>query len=478
VDQTFRRQFVLARKPVQAGPDWRVREIGHGWVLSFQEALAVAAAPGTADEIVLGALLRRDPATGEGAGRYVRIAWPHVLTDPAALLSVYHGGEGEGLVAAASPALAAFALTGTFRPPDIDAPLSHRALINYVPAPGSRWRGVRRLLPDQRIDLARGRVEHRPRPVPAIAGIEAATAIVAEELLGFAEDLRRQIPGTVFLPLTAGRDSRTVAAAFLAAGLPFETVTTRFPGKPETDITMAAAISARFGIRHHVIDLEPARPERGAALAEHVGWSYDDWDISHLFPGNAYRYQREGDAMIVAGCFEFGWPANHARLLGDFPFETATGEALWRAGRGGSEAASAFGGFLQDWLDWRRAHPTGLDWLTQFYLDQRLGAWRAGLEHGYDLLPALALHPANNARILAALRAPSPAERTADSLQERVIGRLAPDLLAFPVNPISLAERGQQARYRMRRGLTGLLKRALGPGALHSIRQILGGRPS
>jgi hypothetical protein len=350
------------------------------------------------------------------------------------------------------------ALTGEIPPFDIDDPLEHPGNGNYLPSPGTRWRAVRRLFCDQEIDLRTGAVEHADHGIRPLAAFDAACDVAAAELVRFAEELKSRIPGTVFLPLTAGLDSRTVAAAFLAAGLHFETVTFRYVGKPITDVRIAAAISRRFGLTHHIMGLEPAQPGIAALVERHTCGAVLSWGIKELFPGNAYRYQRPGDAMIAAGCFELG-RQYFARYLTGLDFPAASGaEILARRSRAAGPAA--FAPFLADWRDWRGAHLEGLDWINAFYLDQRLGAWRAALEQGTDLLPALVLNPANNARVYSALVTPEPAEQIEGRLQKAVIARLEPRLARFPVNPPTLGKR----LWRMRRNLVRRLGPVLGRG--------------
>lgn len=464
-----RKQFVIARRAVTVDTTWRQTDLADGWILSYQQDLALEIDTGdpVRPDVVIGALYCEDPATGRGAGRFARIRWPRVSGDPAGLLSLHVGRMDGELAVSSSPALAMLALTGTIPPYDITSPLRHPAArrtvpgssINYVPAPGTRWHAVRRLFCDQRIDLSTGAIEHADHGIRPLGGFEAACDLAASELLRFAGELKSRIPGTIFLPLTAGIDSRTLAAALLAADVPFETVTYRFVGKPETDITVAAAISRRCGLRHHVIDLEPLVPGVSELVERHVSGAVIGWDITHVFPGNVYRYLRPGDAMIRGCCFALG-RRHYARQLGDFDFAAANGAEIWRA-NSGEPGPEELSGFLDDWHDWRARHLDGLDWLSAHYLDQRLTGWEAALEHGYDLLPAVVLNPANNARIYSALLTLDPEDQAAGRLQKALIARFAPELTHFPINPLTLGDRLRRVRNRIRSRLQ--LRRRLAP---------------
>ena len=362
---------------------------------------------------------------------------------------MFYGRIGDAFALGSSPALVMLALTGAVPPFDLTDPLDHRGAINFVPAPGTRWHAVRRLFCDQAFDLATGEVVHADHGIRPLAGFAAAVETAAEELVGFARELAARTPGRIVLPLTAGLDSRTVAAAFLAAGIAFETTTQHYTGKPPTDVRIAAAISRRFGLKHQVVTLAtPPDTEAAARLAEHTAGAFLEWEHSHLYPGRAYRYLREGDAMIVAGCFELG-RQYYAKYFGDLDFAAAGGAAIWQR-RSGSPGPAGLTGFLDAWRDWRGAHMDGLDWVNAFYLDQRLGAWRASVEHGYDLMPMTALHPANSTPVLSALVTPEPADQAAGRLQRAVIARLAPALARFPLNPPTLVQRLHRLKVRVR----------------------------
>jgi hypothetical protein len=444
-----KRQFIICKEPVILDNNWFYEILKDKWVISYQKDLSISIdrADPENPKVVIGNMYCHDTSTDRGAGRYALIRWPEVRTDPAALLSIFHARVGKDLAVSSSPNLALLALTGKVPPFDITIPLEHRGAINFIPMPATRWHNVRRLFCDQSLNLVSGALTHVFHGIEPYPSFEQAIDKAASELVRFAMELKERVSGRVFLPLTAGLDSRTIAAAFLAADLPFETVTFRFAGKPETDITTAAAISRKYGLRHHVLELEGEDATAGHLLYEHTAGLVNDWEISDLFPGNAYRYQRYGDTMIVAGCFEFG-RQYYKKYFKDLDFLNSSGDEIWerRVGKPGPPMLTQY---LDEWRDWRGAHLGNLDWSNAFYLDQRLSAWRATVEHGYDLLQATALHPANNATVLAALITPSPEDQLAGRLQHELIARLAPELARFPINPVSLPEKLRKLRRRM-----------------------------
>lgn len=436
------RQFILSNAAIEVFPDWLATDLACGWKLYYHANLEVSPRPGQGHvaRYILGHAYNLNEITGTGAGRYALLDWPYVSTDAAALLGLHYGSREGRHVVSSSPGLAAYVLHGGFRPVDVDAPLEHRAAINYIPAPGTAFAGVRKLFHDQKIHLPSMIVEHRPSEIRPLASYGGAKTALAERLCGFAEELRRRVPGTVYLPLTAGLDSRLIAAAFSAAGLPFEAVTTEYVGKPDTDITVARAISRKLGIRHQVIGLKPFDHSRATALRQHTSGAYCDWENTHLFPGDAYRFLNPGDAMILGGCFEVGRQRSMIGCFAGADFGTITGEEVWLR-RVGKPGPQVYYGFLDEWIAWRRRHPTRMHFASAFYLDQRLSGWRASIELGYDLLPGVALNPANDPQIYSALITPNGEDQRSGRLQRETVAMLAPGIAQFAYNPVSLRRR-------------------------------------
>jgi hypothetical protein len=455
------RQVVCTNCAEFAPPGWRRIDLPGGWALHAHPDAAVTvlrddpAAPairiGHAFNLDAGPNGGGEDLSGtSGAGRFAVIDWPRILPDAGALLGLHYGARGDRRAVATSPALAAEAIAGAPVAPDVAGPAHPRLPINYIPAPGTPFSGIRRLLHDQALDLEAFAVRHRPSPIRPLASYEAALGVLADELCRFAEALKTRIPGTVYLPLTAGLDSRLIAASFVAAGLPFEAVTLDYVGKPRSDVTVARAIARRLGVRHQTIRLAPPDPGLAARFRAHTAGAFADWDNTHIFPGGGYRYLGRGDAMIVGACFEIGRQTAGGHCFRDVDLATATGAEVWRNRNGGQPAPAALAGFLDEWLAWRRAHPLPMDFAATFYLDQRIGGWRAALEHGYDLLPGLSLCPANNPRIYSAMITPGLEDQVAGRIQREAIGLLAPELVAFPHNPKTLRCHMKVLRRRVR----------------------------
>ena len=122
---------------------------------------------------MLGDACGEEPLDTATSGRYARLDWPHITTDRGAgTLSVFYGSDASAGVVRPAPAsrrrcCAAEPDVTPLQPvPDYQEELKHPSPMNYVPSPGSRYRNVRRLMRDQRLNIRTGGIEHLPSPLP------------------------------------------------------------------------------------------------------------------------------------------------------------------------------------------------------------------------------------------------------------------------------------------------------------------------
>src|SRR5262245_41848919 len=200
------RQFVISIQELCPGPAWASVDIAPSFKRSYNMQLRLTHTNGA---ITLGHQL------GDHSGRFVKIEWPYLYTDAAAMLAVFFGADASSGAISSSPALLAKALK---------LPISARQLrwggMNWFPH--SRVQGVRRLFRDQRLHIPTLTVERRPeQTLTAMPSVEDARLALASDLVNTAHGLARR-SNKIHVSLTAGIDSRTVFAAFLSAGVKFD----------------------------------------------------------------------------------------------------------------------------------------------------------------------------------------------------------------------------------------------------------------
>jgi hypothetical protein len=444
-----RRQFILARRPHSIRPDWEHLDVGAGWLLSHDPELSLAR---TDQGLVAGHSVE---FAGDGqphrAGRFCVLAFPWLRTDPAGLFGLYFGtsDQAAGDFVTSSPALAE--MLGAHNTPE-------RRLVwsgmNWNPLPLSTLTGVRRLMRDQALDLSNLSVHFRPEAsLPPLGDEQSALDTLCASLTGAMAALPNQ--GRPLLALTAGLDSRTLASALLSSGVKFECVTQVIDGRT-SDVSVAHSICRHLGVKHHVVG--PGRTDRGAVETwrRHTLGSYDDADNNVLLGADQYRFSHSETILIRGGIFEIGRRFYSSKLQG-LTYENATGEALFRRFDRIATDTRAVDS-LGAWLDWRRAHDNALDLADALYIDQRVGGWLAAIEHAMDLLPGRVFHPASSLPAMRALVTAGPDERTSGQLQRDAIGRMVPELLRFPLNPVSKRSMVQRLRSRASRAFSKLME--------------------
>jgi hypothetical protein len=313
-------------------------------------------------------------------------------------------------------------------------PLHASALLNLGFPLGEQtpFRGVSALPPSSSVHLKSGQLtsttgqQHHTAADDSAAGVAAALREAVEPL--------RAAGGGVELSLTGGKDSRLVAAALTAAGIPVLAKTHGFPEHP--DVVVAAEVARVLGIPHTVTS--PAAPGekvdvagrlRGAVLVadgmlsafENVG--RPDPEPSPLITagGHGGELLRGGYAEVAAGRRAAGLRAGEVlRRL------TTKHIGLLRRGPVVSYLAA-----LRPWTTAALAHGP-LQTLDFFYVVNRAGRWSAAARQAYLLRERL-VQPLFDERVVRAARRVPLADRVSGGLSRAVLAQLCPALTDVPL---------------------------------------------
>jgi hypothetical protein len=394
------------------------------------------------------------PAGAEGAAHAGTIwaagAEVHARTGLTRVDPVYLA-EVPGAVVVSDRASWAAAATGRLRDPDpvmIGAFLS----LGYPLGGATPFRGVRALGGDRRLRAAAGQlavaradpVVRAPRTARgrAAAGPDGAGQ-VAEALTAAVRPLGEQA-APVRLSLTGGKDSRLVAAALTAAGVPFGARTHGFASHP--DVIVAGLIASRLGLGHTVTEPAAAGTPgeadvlgrlRTAVLVsdgmlsafENVGSGFrPDPPIpgGPLVPVEAGGH---GGELLRGGYAQAAW-RGPAALRGVAAAELLRRMTTRRLGLLRPGAAEAY---LASLVRPAAALARGpLAALDGFYLANRAGRWSAAARQAYLLRSPLA-QPLFADRVVRAARAVPLRDRMSDRLHRDVLGLLCPGLLDIPL---------------------------------------------
>jgi hypothetical protein len=376
-----------------------------------------------------------DPPVEELDGRYVGVRVIHgevtVFADPLGAYPVYRSG---GMVSNNAEVLRG---SSSMRPSVLASLLGGGWSLSGDPV----WEGVERIQPQ------------RQRPVPGLGfDPDGAAALVVAAVRALADWPGR--PSIV--PITAGRDSRLVLAAALAAGIDFDTTTGGEPGHPDVEIGQELASVA--GVPWGPIEHDP----HGSVLS--------DW-------------RRAAELLWITT----SGTASLADAAG-FPFGPRPGSLpLWHSGQGGEIARSYYGigvdpaelylAFVgrrpgrREILgpDGQRLVRAQIDAFVEeqlglgvderemgdlFYLHRRMGTW-AGPTHGAVEYVRDTTSPLWSRRLVPQLLGLPRAARARQEFHKALLERLAPQLLEVPY---------EEPR-SMRRKVVDELRRRLRPSA-------------
>lgn len=434
--ELHRRQFVINRNP---GPDrWetlplpgdlflhhhpdlrrsqlRDREGGLWYLLGT--AVPAAADTPLAEEVSQAATSEVWTCSDGWAGRWVLIGDGAVGLDAAGMLGLYYNPQTRE--AGSSPEfLTRGAPTHTVREED---------RLNWYPPPFSRFAGLLRLLPSQRLSLASFTPQPRPLLVPLPVRSFGETL---EELEAVLKRTVRHMAGLgrVALPLTGGCDSRLILSLLVATGIRPETYTLEhFAGMSRADRTLPPRLAALLGLNHAFVRRPPAvrYPEAYGWYAAQSGGHAVEQDRHYLAYGQL-DHLTDGHVILHGGGFEVGRTFYYRRL----PADRKSGRrfSFFEPLPPGAREA------LRHYEAWAELHPEEMDWRDRFYWEQRLGGWIAACGLATDMLPGLRLAPANCRYTMSLLLSLPLAVRGGSLHHADLVARLTPELAPFPFNP-------------------------------------------
>jgi hypothetical protein len=385
-------------------------------------------------------------------GRWQLLGEQHLVLDAAGSMGCYFRTSGPVRISSSAALLGA-----TRNAPELSA---GRQLVWY-PGPSSGYADVARLLPSQQLKLATGEVVLRGLLSPSIVAVEPPDpldrieSILVDTVARAAQHYER-----VLLPLTAGLDSRLLLAACVAAGSNVSCYTQTYSEISAADVALPPQLAASVGFPHRLV--RPGRTDPDVLRLHRAHTAGQTIETGQRFMARGqFVGRRARDLVLGGGGFETARGFYWSRLAPELP---RSGREL--AASFGTQAPHAVEGF-QEWLGWIQQHPEELDWRDRFYWEQRMGGWLAASEQAMDLVPGDRLLGANTRELLSLLLALPVEMRIGGQHQKELIGRLAPELLRFPINsPDSrLRRRWRKLRRRASREWTNRI--AARPSAHH-----------
>src|SRR5437868_151278 len=242
-------QFVLNQHDRPPFPYWRSRSVGN-YTLHASPSTTIRTFAGQKREIlVIGTIAAADTEAVDKescpAGQYVAITQSELFSDAGSLKQAFFDRSTRTI--ASSPRL-----LGPPGAKPVFPELLHGSRPDWYWGPRTSFPNIDFLLPSQWLDLETFEPRFRTLPQPSSSAPADPAKTLERELRASLKRLA-STGNPIRLAMTGGIDSRTLFAAALRSGIEFETYTMVSPHVHPLDVTVAADISKRFGIRHSVL---------------------------------------------------------------------------------------------------------------------------------------------------------------------------------------------------------------------------------
>jgi hypothetical protein len=444
------RQFIICPTPWKVSPDWQVVTVKGVGYLSHCPLLPVqrVLAKDECEYILIGIAVQTDPSrpsplkelqnplervedlTQSWAGRWALIANGTLMTDTISSLGCYYSFQRGHTEVSSSVALLRSAETAIFD----DRKLELGVGVEWYVAPLTRFVGIRRLLASQQLELNTGEISPKRLFRTVELTNEQALEQVEQSLVTATANVAKT-SSSVWLPLTAGFDSRLLLAAAFRAGIKVQCYTFWYRDMTHADLTLPPNLAARAGCKHALIRPGKCEDWKERVFAAHTSDGWADHDGDFLCRGQ-WEHFGSHDIILRGAGMEVGCP--RAR----FHFSAPEGDP-WRvppagqilAERGQTPTPALVQAF-EEWRAWTEATPhPEMDWRDRFYVEQRLGTWASSNEQAVDLAPGHRVFLSNSGTYMSSVLQMPESIRCGSTHQVELIRRMAPSLLDYPFNP-------------------------------------------
>lgn len=400
-----RRQFIIMNRPYER-ENFKNISLGNGLILSYHEELPVKIQDKT---ILLGLAFSSIAETIDlnnpindryhWAGRWVLIHNGNLYLDPCGSLGVFYSLSNDSLICSSSLRLMA-EQTGAKWIANYQIKYNDGLpYMDYYPIPYTPYDGIKKMYPTQYLDLVKHTLCFEDESWYdrfSKYSVEDLYAMLKQQLICIFKNIGKQYGRNIWIPLTAGVDSRTCIAIAKEAGLKFGAYTALRDNINSWDKRAPKKICRRLGITHfYMNDIGKSNFDREGLYNLHCGGKVSvGTDKAQFIAGNDVP---DADLSIVL--WGTAWELYGRNFWGTFEIGKDNTERFdaWDKYSGGAvRNSNIHEKSLKEWLDYVETHSMHtMDWRQRMYYEQRIGSWLSSSYQAIDLFDSDRISPVN-----------------------------------------------------------------------------------
>lgn len=398
-----RRQFVIMETPYIC-EGFQSLQLPCGMVLSYHVDLPIHVFE---EGIVLGVVFSSEENNDlkgffenmqRYAGRWIAITKDCLYLDACGTLGVYYtGGQSGARILSSSLNLIRNLIdtewTANFHLKYNDG----LPYMDYYPIPFTPYKDVFKLLPSQYFSFQEmAPVLHTGKFGNSPESFQECIQFIENKFCNILRNINDQFHGNIWIPLTAGVDSRVVFSAAYHCGFPFSAYTCIRDNSDDWDLIAPKRICKKLKIPYiQLDDRNPDDPERLDCYFEHCGGVVSvGTDCGQFVKGNDVPNAKH--SIVLWGCV---WEV-HRHYFFDLIHSIDT-DSFWEKT---VKKSNIHRQSIEWWLQYIKDNKNELDFLDRLYYDQRIGSWLSSSFQAIDLFDSIRIAPINCGELIGTLR--------------------------------------------------------------------------